>query len=91
MLKSDEVQFTIIPVFSNQHLNGEMDKISPPSEEARYLRSMVFINCGGTFDLTQNSIYAERTEVKMYVIDSHRPFHHKNVNDQSNRILIVAD
>lgn len=68
-----------------------MDKISPPSEDARFLRSIVFLNCGGTLDLTQNAIYEERKDVKMYVIDSHRPFHHKNVNDNSNRIFIVAD
>lgn len=41
--------------------------------------------------MTTNAIYEKRVDVKMYVIDSHRPFHHKNVNDQSNRIFIVAD
>lgn len=51
----------------------------------------MFINCGGTIDLTSNPIYTDRNDVKMYVVDSHRPFHHKNVNDQSNRIYIVAE
>lgn len=68
-----------------------MQKIAPPNEEARFLRSIVFINCGGTIDLTQNPIYQHRKDVKMYVIDSHRPFNHKNVNDQANRIFIVTD
>lgn len=53
LLKSDEVQFVSIPVFSNKDIEGEIKKLS----EQTYLRSMVFINCGGTFDFTEQWMY----------------------------------
>ena len=49
LLKSDEVQFVAIPVFSKRTLVEELKKLN----DSQYLRSMVFINCGGTLDMTR--------------------------------------
>jgi hypothetical protein len=49
LLKSDEVQFVAIPVFSNKHITSEIKKLA----DQKYLRSMVFINCGGVIDMTE--------------------------------------
>jgi hypothetical protein len=43
LLKSDEVQYQVIPAFSNGHIVEELNNLS----ESRYLRSLLFINCGG--------------------------------------------
>lgn len=43
LLKSDEVQYQVIPAFSNGHIVSELDNLS----ESKYVRSLLFINCGG--------------------------------------------
>jgi len=53
LLKSDEVQFVAIPVFSNRHLVDELKKLA----DSNYLRSLIFINCGGNLDMTQQWMY----------------------------------
>lgn len=56
MLKADEVQFSVVPVFSNRHINAELSKLTDP-EEGRFLRSLLFINCGGNIDLASKQIF----------------------------------
>lgn len=48
LLKSDEVQFVSIPVFSKLHIISELRKLS----DSKYLRSLIFINCGGDIDMS---------------------------------------
>ena len=83
LLKQDEVQFVSIPVFSNNHIVSEILKM----KGSTYLRSIVFLNCGGRLDLT-DQWFAESEEVKSYLIDSYRPINHRNVNDQSEICVI---
>jgi hypothetical protein len=54
-LKSDEVLFTAVPVFSNTHIREQMNKLGTKGspEYAQYLRSLIFINCGGNIDMTK--------------------------------------
>lgn len=93
LLKSDEVQFVTIPVFSTSHITEQMRKLGDKSdsEYATYARSLVFINCGGNIDMTQQLIYQQRKEVKMYMLDSHRPYHHHNINEDLNRVFVIHD
>jgi len=92
ILKSDEVQFVIIPVFSNTHLGQEIEKLSSFRE---VLRSMIFLNCGGSCDMTSYWSYPQDEDddvnVTAYIFDSHRPFCHNNVNDQTKRVQCVDD
>jgi hypothetical protein len=86
LLKSDEVQFATIPVFSNSHLQKEIDKV----EDSTYVRSLVFINCGGILDM-QGQWFYERDNIKAYLMDYHRPYNHANVNDPNNKIFVIED
>lgn len=54
--------------------------------------SLVFINCGGNINLQKEWFYSEEhADVRAYVIDSHRPILHMNVNDQSQKIIVIDD
>ena len=90
MLKADEVQFSIVPVFSNRHISAELSKLTSP-DEGRFLRSLLFINCGGGIDLSSKPIFQARPHVQFYVMDSHRPVHHKNIHEESGRIIVLQD
>ena len=53
----------------------------------------MFINCGGNINLQKEWFYTEARDIKAYVIDSHRPILHMNVNndDDSQRIIVIDD
>lgn len=55
------------------------------------MRSLLFINCGGYLDLTTMWFYTQRDSVKAYLIDSHRPYNHKNVNEEGSKIFVIHD
>ena len=86
LLKSDEVQFQAIPAFSNSHIVSEIQKL----KDSRYLRSFIFINCGGQLDMTTQWFY-QKDNIKCYLADSHRPYHHKNIIDDSQKIFVLHD
>ena len=52
---------------------------------------MLFLNCGAYLDLTQQWFYKKEFRVNAYLIDSHRPFRHMNINDPENKIFIIDD
>ena len=56
----------------------ELEKL----KTANYLKSVLFVNCGGYIDLTQTWL-SENDRVKSYLIDSHRPYNHLNLNHKS--------
>lgn len=85
-MKSDEVQFVAIPVFSNSHIYSELNEL----KSSNYLRSIIFINCAGSLDLTKHWIY-QRENVKCYLMDCHRPFNHKIVNEDQSKLFIIHD
>jgi hypothetical protein len=76
----------VIPVFSNNHLSQELLKL----EEQKYLRSLVFLNCGGSLEL-QNYWFFDHPEVKAYLMDYHRPYFHGNVIERSDKIIVIQD
>ena len=82
----------IIPVFSNIHLDLEIRKL----EQFRdVLRSLIFLNCGGSLVMSGFWFYPTESDdfpkVTAYILDSHRPFYHGNVNDSSKCIQCVDD
>lgn len=83
----------IVPVFSNTHLQQEIDKLKTFKD---VLRSMIFLNCGGSIDMTDFWFYPTDEEdhqvnITAYLFDAHRPFHHNNINDASKRIQCIDD
>lgn len=82
-----------IPVFSNTHIKEQLHKLGDKGDQeyAQYMRSLVFINCGGNIDMTKQTIYQQRKEVKMYMLDSHRPYNHHNINEELNRVFVIHD
>lgn len=87
MLKSDEVQFVIVPVFSMTHLKREVEKLE---QFSAVIRSLVFLNCGGMLDLTEQWFYQSAC-CSAYLIDYHRPFHHNNLIDPARKIFVFDD
>lgn len=82
----------IVPVFSNTHLDQEIMKLEQFKE---VLRSIVFLNCGGCCDMTTYWFYPQEEQVDFkvtaYIFDSHRPFNHNNILDDSKRVFCVDD
>ena len=88
LLKHNEALHTCIPIFSNTHLLEELEKL----ESIKCIRSFIFINCGGLLDLTQCKFYKNKSNlITSYIFDSHRPFHHANINDELKKICIIHD
>mmetsp|Transcript_32698 Transcript_32698/g.23629 ORF Transcript_32698/g.23629 Transcript_32698/m.23629 type:complete len:156 (+) Transcript_32698:50-517(+) len=88
ILKQDEVQYGIIPVFSNVHLRTELDKLETNKDA---VKNLIFLNCGGTVDLTTSWFVTDQdVDAFAFLIDSHRPYYHKNVNE-SERIWVLQD
>lgn len=90
ILRQDEVRFVTIPVFSNTLLSQKIAEVRTMSEA---ISSLIFINCGGNLNLQKEWFFTEAHDVKAYVIDSHRPILHTNVNndDESQRIIVIDD
>ncbi|CDW73747.1 cell division control protein 45 [Stylonychia lemnae] len=88
LLKSDQLQYILTPVFSNSHLIQEINKLKNTSQS---LRSLIFINCGGNLDQTSLWYYQNQAKFQIFLFDSHRPFHHHNLIDVANKIHIIHD
>ena len=41
--------------------------------------------------MTRQWFYTERDEIKAYLMDSHRPYNHRNINDDGDKILVIDD
>jgi cell division control protein 45 len=76
----------VVPVFSKLHIISELRKLT----DSKYLRSLIFINCGGDIDMSSQWFY-ESSQIKCYLMDSHRPYFHGNVNDQESKIFVIHD
>lgn len=36
-------------------------------------------------------ICSQRDNIKSYLMDCHRPYNHKNINDDKNRVFVIHD
>eukprot|EP00347_Sterkiella_histriomuscorum_P008958 403343083 len=114
LLKSDELQYVVTPVFSNTHLIEELNRLQEISQDQiqksnenrqsksiintsnlqsnkSFLRTIIFLNCGGQIDQTKMWYYMEEAKLQLFIFDSHRPFHHNNLIDTARKIHIVHD
>jgi cell division control protein 45 len=76
----------VVPVFSKMHIIAEIRKLT----DAKYLRSLIFINCGGDIDMSAQWFY-ESKDIKCYLMDCHRPYFHGNINDAESKIFVIHD
>ena len=81
------MQYNCIPVFSNVHMVQELKKL----EGNAFVRSILFVNCGGLIDQSSMWYYTAQSRVQVFIFDSHRPFHHSNIIDGLRKIYIVHD
>ncbi len=79
LLKSDNVQYVVIPVLSFTQLEKEFDALKSKEN----VRSLIFLNCGAQLDLTEKWFCMPDSKIKCYLFDSHRPVHHNNVNSHN--------
>lgn len=77
MFKNDNIHYQKFPVTTYSELNVRI-------EEARLydqVRVFMFINCGGTIDLTDTWIVQQKM-AQIFLFDVNKPIHHKNVENQ---------
>jgi len=79
-------------MFSLQVVNGfqDVDRVLPPLLRNGTFLSVVLINCGGTVDLTRRFGEELLDGIYLYVIDSHRPLHHKNLHASASQVLVFG-
>ncbi|EAR84925.3 CDC45-like protein (macronuclear) [Tetrahymena thermophila SB210] len=84
LLKSDNIAYKVLPVTGFSQLEASIDEC----QTSESIQSMIFINCGGVLDLTQKWFVTEKTKIKAYIFDNHRPIHHHNIADKNNIVII---
>lgn len=98
LLKADLVRYELHPVAGYTELRAKFNKLAR-GETSVDPRAVLCINCGALVDLETilglNSLehdpdsQGEVSDVRVFVMDSHRPFHLKNVN--SARVVVFDD
>ncbi|CAO3644119.1 unnamed protein product [Mucor hiemalis] len=86
LLKSDIIPHKIVPVSGYKDLITANEKLVTKDED---LRSIVMINCGGLGNITQCFTLSE--EVKVYIIDSHRPLNLENMFEGNTQVCVFDE
>lgn len=79
LLKSDNIQYILIPVLSFTQLENEFESL----KKKENIKSLIFLNCAAQLDLTTKWFASSESKIKCYLFDSHRPIHHNNVNSHN--------
>ena len=71
-------------------INGytQLEQQIDAAEKDKQLKSLVFLNCGASNDLTQRWFSESDSNVDVYVFDSHRPIAHTNIISDKKVFLI---
>lgn len=86
ILKIDFIAFTIKPVAGYEDLKASREIITDD------IRSIFLLNCGASVDMLSFFQFDPLvTNKAIYIIDSHRPFHLKNISDQSGHLFVIGD
>ena len=84
-LKSENILYTLRAVKGL----SDLDRVLRPLLETACFKNIILINCGGSIDLTAR--FENLLEgCYLYIIDSRRPFSHKNLSSSSNRVVVFA-
>lgn len=77
--------YRIVPVMGHIQLEKAIEK----SKENFKIKYVVFLNCGSRVDLTSKWFYLQKErKVKIVLMDSHRPIHHRNMNADKKIIIL---
>ncbi|KAJ3109527.1 hypothetical protein HDU97_005184 [Phlyctochytrium planicorne] len=85
LFKSDCISYLVVPVAGLDELSAATEKHIASNDE---VRSIIMINCGGIIDL--ESYFPLTDQMSVYVIDSHRPIHLRNLFG-GDKIIIFDD
>ncbi|KAL5477053.1 hypothetical protein EMCRGX_G023795 [Ephydatia muelleri] len=85
LFKADDVPYTTVPV------QGKADLQKAFSGHSEQVKVVVLINCGATLDVQE--LLQPEQDVRIYIVDSHRPVNLDNVynKDQVNILLRDGD
>ena len=70
------------------HSNSMANSTKRTVLDLQELQTLILINCGATEDLSE--FLGLSTNIKIIVIDSHRPIHH-NLNGEDNHLLVFCN
>ncbi|EQC35468.1 hypothetical protein SDRG_07176 [Saprolegnia diclina VS20] len=82
VLQADMIAYSLVPVAGNAQLAA--------MAFAADIRSVFLINCGAMIDVYSTMQLGGRN-IKVYVIDSHRPLHLANVYDRHGTVFLFDD
>ncbi|OQR98084.1 cell division control protein 45 [Achlya hypogyna] len=82
VLQADMIAYSLVPVAGNQQL-ADMTFSSD-------IRSIFLINCGAMIDIF-STLQLQGQNIKVYVVDSHRPIHLANVYDRHGTVFLFDD
>jgi cell division control protein 45 len=86
MLRTNNVQYKVVPISGLGDLRRLNDEFIQDSDE---LRSVVMLNCGAIVNLPE--ILELPEDVRVIVLDSHRPVHLSNVYTVAEQIVVFND
>jgi len=86
LFKSDQISYKMKPVGSLEDIKEHYKVV----QEYNEFRSIVMINCGGHHDV-EGDLFSLDQSIFCYIVDSRRPFHHRNVLNSSPQTIILED
>jgi cell division control protein 45 len=91
LLRTDNIQYDIIPVMTHSHVDTKLEEIKKIYEESmeKQIKAFVMINCGGTRDMSNKWFCDETYGITCLLVDVQRPVHHNNINFDS--IIVIDD
>ncbi|KAI9320750.1 CDC45 family [Dichotomocladium elegans] len=86
LLKSDLIQHKLVPVSGYRDLEKANEELVAADPD---LRSIIMINCGAPMDIFD--FYKNNDNLRIYVIDSHRPLNLHNCLPQNETVRVFDD
>lgn len=88
LFTSENISYKIIPINGYNLLQKTLEK----DQNVKNLIFIFMINCGGRIDLMEKlEKFDDDNKIKIVLLDSHRPLHHRNVEDGNKRIILIDD
>lgn len=93
LLKADLIRYEVHPVDGYAEMQKKFHFLVT-GDAAIQPRAILCVNCGAMVDMStvlqlEQSDISQVTDARVLIIDSHRPFHLKNIN--SERVVLVHD
>ena len=88
LFTSENISYKIIPINGYNLLQKTLEK----DQKVKNLIFIFMINCGGRIDLMEKlDNFEDNKKIKIILLDSHRPLHHRNVEEDNKRIILIDD